>query len=162
MLQSLIHFLFIIVKADNKITGQELKTILKILRFFNLSLREINSIVAQYIEGYVPYPFVNDEKRYGTHLKHKTKNKSTSKKKIKRRKSLAYYLKSKTYQYYLILGIPKTATIAQIKRAYRNKVKENHPDLFTDASKIEQENAKDRIRKINHAYEELKRIKRFK
>lgn len=49
--------------------------------------------------------------------------------------------------YYSILGIAKNATPDQIKKAYREKVKEHHPDKGGDA---------EHFKRINEAYETLK------
>ena len=49
--------------------------------------------------------------------------------------------------YYSVLGVSKTATQDEIKRAYRNLVMENHPDKGGDHTKFSM---------INEAYETLK------
>lgn len=52
--------------------------------------------------------------------------------------------------YYEVLGVPKTAQEADIKKAYRKLAKENHPDLHPgDAA------AESRFKEINEAYEVL-------
>lgn len=52
--------------------------------------------------------------------------------------------------YYEVLGVQKTATEAEIKKAYRQKAKEYHPDLNPgDAS------AADKFKEANEAYEVL-------
>lgn len=52
--------------------------------------------------------------------------------------------------YYKILGVPKTASEADIKRAYRKLARENHPDRHPGNKKAE-----DRLKDINEAYEVL-------
>ena len=53
-------------------------------------------------------------------------------------------------EYYDILGLKKTATLSEIKNAYRKLVKKWHPD------KCEDKKANEKITQINEAYEILK------
>ena len=53
--------------------------------------------------------------------------------------------------YYETLGVDRTATAAEIKKAYRSKVKQLHPDINADT-----ENAEDAIKAVNEAYDTLK------
>ena len=56
--------------------------------------------------------------------------------------------------YYLILGVPKTATQAQIKEAYLKLARANHPDRFQDPEKRTQ--AAETIQAINESYNHLR------
>lgn len=49
--------------------------------------------------------------------------------------------------YYVILGVPKTASQEEIKKAYRNLSKKHHPDVNPD-----NKDSEDRFKKINEAY----------
>jgi DnaJ-class molecular chaperone len=51
--------------------------------------------------------------------------------------------------YYKILGISKTATLEEIKKAYRTLANKWHPDINHDAG------AEDKFKEINEAYEAL-------
>ncbi len=51
--------------------------------------------------------------------------------------------------YYAILNVPRTATDAQIKSAYRRLARKHHPDVNKDAG------AEDQFKRINEAYEVL-------
>ena len=53
--------------------------------------------------------------------------------------------------YYDVLGVQKNASDAEIKKAFRNLAKENHPDSNRD-----DEGAEARFKEINEAYENLK------
>ena len=52
--------------------------------------------------------------------------------------------------YYKVLGVDKSATEAQIKKAYRKLARESHPDMNPGDKKAE-----DRFKRINEAYEVL-------
>ena len=54
--------------------------------------------------------------------------------------------------YYEVLGVPRTATAEEIKRAYRQLARKHHPDLQPAA---ERGKAAERFKEINEAYEVL-------
>lgn len=58
-------------------------------------------------------------------------------------------------RYYEILGVSKTAGKDEIKRAYRELVKQHHPDKFSNASDSEKEYHENKLKEINEAYEKL-------
>ena len=51
---------------------------------------------------------------------------------------------------YDILGVPEGAPLDEVKRAYRKKARENHPDLNPDDPAAEE-----RMNKINEAYDRI-------
>ena len=51
---------------------------------------------------------------------------------------------------YDILGIPRTASMDEVKKAYRKKARENHPDLNPDDPQAEE-----RMNKVNEAYDRI-------
>jgi hypothetical protein len=54
-----------------------------------------------------------------------------------------------------ILGIPASATLAEIKTAYRTRVKECHPDRFSNLDENSRELAEEWTKALNAAYAEL-------
>lgn len=62
---------------------------------------------------------------------------------------------------YRILDLTITATIEEIKSAYKKKIREVHPDLMVSKPMDEQEKAKLKSRELNSAYTYLKRIRNF-
>ena len=56
---------------------------------------------------------------------------------------------------YILFDLHPKATLADLKRAYRSKVKENHPDLVRMAAPLRQHHAEERMKEINIAYQKL-------
>ena len=57
----------------------------------------------------------------------------------------------KSKDYYAALGVPKTATEAEIKKAYRKLAMEHHPDRAKGDKKISEK----KFKEISEAYETL-------
>jgi DnaJ-domain-containing protein 1 len=55
-----------------------------------------------------------------------------------------------------IIGVPETATLQEIKAAYRRRVAEVHPDRYSNQSAAEQQLAVARTQQLNEAYAFLK------
>lgn len=62
---------------------------------------------------------------------------------------------SKTKNYYKILGVPRDANGGQIKKAYRKKAKELHPDMHADKTEDEQKAMEVQFQEVAEAYEVL-------
>ncbi|MFA6878387.1 MAG: molecular chaperone DnaJ [Fusobacterium sp.] len=57
--------------------------------------------------------------------------------------------------YYDLLGIDKTASDSEIKKAYRKLAMKYHPDKFSNASEKEKKEAENKFKEINEAYQVL-------
>lgn len=58
-------------------------------------------------------------------------------------------------EYYKELGVDRNSTKEELRKAYLKKVKENHPDRFTNASEQEKKYHEEKLKKINEAYDNL-------
>ena len=67
-------------------------------------------------------------------------------------------------QAYATLGIGKSVSDAEVKKAYRKLVKQYHPDKLVSRGLPEEmmEKAKTRVREINSAYDQIKQSRGFK
>jgi DnaJ like chaperone protein len=62
---------------------------------------------------------------------------------------------------YKILEIDKSATVAEIKAAYRKMAKKYHPDKVIHLGKEHQQGAEEKFRQVQEAYEQLQKEKNF-
>lgn len=62
---------------------------------------------------------------------------------------------------YKILEIDRTATDAEIKKAYREMAKKYHPDKLQHMDEAYQKGAEDKFRKVQEAYEQLQKERGF-
>jgi len=62
---------------------------------------------------------------------------------------------------YKILEIDRTATIQEIKTAYRHMAKKYHPDKLQHMDEAYRKGAEDKFRKVQEAYEQLQKEKGF-
>ena len=62
---------------------------------------------------------------------------------------------------YKILEIDRTATIPEIKKAYRTMVKKYHPDKLQQMDEVYRKGAEEKFKKVQEAYEQLQKEKGF-
>ncbi len=62
---------------------------------------------------------------------------------------------------YKILEIEKTATVEEIKAAYRRMVKKYHPDKVMHLGMEHQKGAEEKFRQVQQAYEQIQKERRF-
>ena len=60
---------------------------------------------------------------------------------------------------YKELGVSPSATDDEIKTAYRNLVKKYHPDRYANAPKDVQDQVSEKVKRINTAYDEIKKMR---
>ena len=63
--------------------------------------------------------------------------------------------------YYEVLGVPRTATTDEIKRAYRKLISQHHPDKLGNVPAELKRRAEERAREINAAYEKIQHEKKY-
>ena len=70
-------------------------------------------------------------------------------------KAMYASVKNNNSSYHEILGVPKGATKVEIKKAYRNACKANHPDKVAHLGESYQKAAQEKMQKINEAYDKI-------
>jgi len=63
--------------------------------------------------------------------------------------------------YYEILEVERTASEADVKKAYRRMAMKFHPDKVHHLGPEYQKDAQEKFRKINEAYEEIRKARRM-
>ncbi len=63
---------------------------------------------------------------------------------------------------YVVLGITKSATVTEIKKAYRTLVKKHHPDKLQHLDDAQIKGAKEKFMQIQQAYENIQKERGFK
>jgi len=63
---------------------------------------------------------------------------------------------------YVVLGISKSATVTEIKKAYRTLVKKHHPDKLQHLDDAQIKGAQDKFMQIQQAYESIQKERGFK
>ena len=63
---------------------------------------------------------------------------------------------------YAILGLTKTATVTEIKKAYRTLVKKHHPDKLQHLDEAQLKGAQEKFMQIQGAYESIQKERGFK
>ena len=58
---------------------------------------------------------------------------------------------------YTILGVDPSASDEEVKRAYREMAKKNHPDLVSNLGEEVRQAAEKKFQEINEAYETIKK-----
>ena len=137
----LINYLVKIATIDGFLSTNEVKALTRICRGIDLTGVQLRSILAM-------HSFITEEQ-------HNRKQKQYQKQKTATPK---YRLRSS----YTILGIDESATVSEIKRAYRKLVVLYHPDKTRHLSHQFQVEAKDKFQKVNDAYDLLKDKLNFK
>ncbi|AEA45421.1 J domain-containing protein [Fluviicola taffensis] len=122
----IIYFLAGLALINGRMNSSELNFLKQINQELELSPDNLTKILAIYAA-------------YANHQKENTVKKSVT----------------KTTYAHEILGIPKEATLEQIKKAYRKLVKIHHPDHFATGTESQQKMAAEKFVEIQNAYESL-------
>jgi len=126
----LLHYLFKIAQVDGVITTNELRILGQIAKNLRITQREFFAIRAM---------FMNQQRGYS------------------RSSSRAATSSYKVSNAYAILEIDSSASDAEVKTAYRTLVKKYHPDKLQHLGEIHIKAATEKFKKIQEAYEIIKR-----
>lgn len=130
----LLHFLFKLAHADSEIHITELQIILFIGKYLGINAYDVESLKSMYFT----YNKANDN--------------------YSKQTSNNYELES----CYTILKIPSTATDDEVRKAYKTMAVKHHPDKVAHMGEMAQQTATEKIKKINDAYEKIKKHRGIK
>lgn len=137
----LLHFLIGIVTADGVLTKAEDKIILEIARAIRIPVPSLRGI-------YNMFSFITEEE-LNNRKKRNEEKKTIHKSSSKLKRSLE------------ILGLMESATVKQIKKAYRKSVLTHHPDRLIHLGEEHKKSAESKFLAISEAYEYIKEYKGF-
>ncbi len=136
----LIQYLFGIAQADGTVSEAEVQTIARIAALLDISRYEFEQLKAMFYNSSYSNNYSNNNNNY-------------------RRTTNAYESAADAYK---TLGITKSATNEEIKKAYRKMAVKNHPDKFAQMGEEYQKAAKEKFQKIQDAYENIKKERGIK
>lgn len=134
----IIHILYGIAIADGEVTTPEIQLIYKIAGDIGVLKQDVDSVLNAY--------------RY-THSSYSNSNGQS-------RSNSAY--KGGLDEAYKVLEITPQATDDEVKKAFRNLAKKFHPDKVAGLGKEVEDQAQERFKKINDAYEKIKQARGMK
>ena len=132
----ILHLVSGIATADGILTAEEMNILKEISMVMRIPFRTFESILGMF------------------HFRKAWERKQYQRKKVKR----STYSLDLAYQ---ILGIQKTASVKEIKKAYRKLAILHHPDKVVHLGEELQKSAKEKFQKILDAYEFIKDSKGF-
>lgn len=127
------HFLISVAVADRLLSNDEFEILEKIRKGWKLPLQTFNSILAM-------FNYYTEEE-------------------LNRQKTVKQYKSNSIDRYYKVLGVSSSATVNDIKSAYRDMVKLYHPDK--QIGKKLNKNTKVRFHQVQDAYEAIKKHRRM-
>ncbi len=147
----IIYFLAGLCIIDGRFSALEIQRLEEIALRIKLTPREFDSIIAMYKSNNQSYQNSrSNQYRSNTNNKNRSSNQKRSN-----------YSKPKVSKKSInckILGVSTSASMTEVKKAYRKLVKIHHPDRFHNASEEQQRIAKAKFIKIQQAYEYLEMI----
>jgi len=127
----MLDFLFGIASADGEISSPESRMLHSICIYLGIGMGDYTSIYERHVGG--------GYSGYGSGGNRAGSTSSRSKK-----------------DPYKVLGIERTATDDEVKKAYRRMAMKYHPDKVANMSEDIRKNAEAQFREINEAYEDIK------
>lgn len=136
-----LYFLAGIAAVDGVFTKKEEALMMELAALLGLSDQELKAVLAQYS--------FETEAEYYKRINSKSSSTSSSKPNSSARIELAFQ----------VLGLTSTASLQEIKQAYRKLAMVHHPDKFMNESPEQIALAHERFQKILDAYEMLEKMK---
>ena len=129
----MVDFLFRLALADGEFDGEENKTVQTIARRLGINHSDYISMFTRHTRGH------SGRNQHSSH----TNSRST-------------YTPPPKSDPYKVLGIERTATDEEVRKAYRRMAMRYHPDKVESLGEEMKKNATEQFRAINEAYETIK------
>lgn len=143
----LYDFLFSLAVADGQLSSHEATVLNTIHRHLGISYSDMMSIRERYRSYYTQYESNWQQRNYNQGSYQRQYNNSST---------------NQGPDPYKVLGIDSSATDDEVKRAYRRLAMKYHPDKMESMGESIKTQAEEQFRKINEAYETIKKNRGIK
>ena len=154
----IIYFLAGICIIDGRFSSLEIQRLKEIALKIKLTEKEFESILAMYKSNYRASQEAKSEYRQSQRKTRSSSSSSRDSKSYKHSSSSSRPRETKKSTNCKILGVSESASMSEIKKAYRKLVKIHHPDRFHNSSEEQKNIAKAKFISIQKAYEYLEII----
>lgn len=147
----LVDFLMGLATIDNNYTNSENNWVLTHATTLGISQENYNKLYYKHI-----YP------NFGNHNTQKTRKQRSQKQQSSSHTRPTSHPVQPSRWTYTTLGIEPSATDEEVRKAYRRLAMKYHPDRVANADPKTKEDAANRFRQLNHAYQQIRKARRMK
>lgn len=154
----MLDYLFSLAAADLLYSPREHELLIFISQHLSISNEDFTSMHTRHISSRTK----RNKGNANTDARRSRANTGSTTGNSSRRQSARSYASTSYTDPYRVLGITRSATNDEVRKAYRLMAMKYHPDKVTNLGEEVRKNAENQMRKINEAYERIKAARRMK